>query len=60
MTKLLLLPATTSQRLHFIQKLLWARSLPDTGSVRWGVTTQHAYLPKDTTSEFDTDTPIVD
>ena len=24
------------------------------------MTTQHAYLPKDTTSEFDTDTPIVD
>ncbi len=33
---------------------------PDTGSVRWGVTTQHAYLPKDTTTEFDTDMPIVD
>lgn len=41
-------------------KVIMGKITPDTGSVRWGVTTQHAYLPKDTTSEFDTDTPIVD
>jgi ATPase subunit of ABC transporter with duplicated ATPase domains len=41
-------------------KVIMGEIVPDTGSVRWGVTTQHAYLPKDTTSEFDTDTPIVD
>ena len=41
-------------------KVIMGEITPDTGSVRWGVTTQHAYLPKDTTSEFDTDTPIVD
>lgn len=40
-------------------KVIMGEITPDTGSVRWGVTTQHAYLPKDTTSEFDTDTPIV-
>jgi ATPase subunit of ABC transporter with duplicated ATPase domains len=41
-------------------KVIMGEIAPDTGSVRWGVTTQHAYLPKDTTSEFNTDTPIVD
>lgn len=41
-------------------KVIMGEITPDTGSVRWGVTTHHAYLPKDTTSEFDTDTPIVD
>ncbi|WP_430618179.1 ABC transporter ATP-binding protein [Enterococcus sp. DIV1767] len=41
-------------------KVIMGEITPDTGSVRWGVTTQHAYLPKDTTSEFDTDTLIVD
>ena len=41
-------------------KVIMGEITPDTGSVRWGVTTQHAYLPKDTSSEFDTDTPIVD
>lgn len=41
-------------------KVIMGEITPDTGSVRWGVTTQHAYLPKDTTSEFDTDAPIVD
>ncbi len=41
-------------------KVIMGEITPDTGSVRWGVTTQHAYLPKDTTSEFDTDTPIID
>jgi ATPase subunit of ABC transporter with duplicated ATPase domains len=33
---------------------------PDTGTVRWGVTTSQAYLPKDTTMEFDSDMPILD
>ena len=41
-------------------KVIMGEIVPDTGSVRWGVTTQRAYLPKDTTGEFDTDTPIVD
>src|SRR5699024_572198 len=30
-------------------KVIMGEITPDTGSVRWGVTTQHAYLPKDTT-----------
>lgn len=33
---------------------------PDTGTIRWGVTTSQAYLPKDTTKEFDSDMPILD
>src|SRR5699024_693063 len=33
---------------------------PDTGSVRWGVTTSQAYLPKDTTQKFDNELTIVD
>ena len=33
---------------------------PDTGTVRWGVTTSQAYLPKDATKEFDSDMPILD
>ncbi|MBO0454005.1 ABC-F family ATP-binding cassette domain-containing protein [Candidatus Enterococcus murrayae] len=33
---------------------------PDTGTVRWGVTTSQAYLPKDTTKEFDSELPILD
>ena len=33
---------------------------PDTGTVRWGVTTSKAYLQKDTTKEFDSDMPILD
>lgn len=33
---------------------------PDTGTVRWGVTTSQAYLPKDTTKEFDSNMPILD
>ena len=28
---------------------------PDTGTVRWGVTTSHSYLAKDTTKEFNND-----
>lgn len=33
---------------------------PDTGTVRWGVTTSQAYLPKDTSKEFDSELPILD
>lgn len=33
---------------------------PDTGTIRWGVTTSQAYLPKDTTKEFDSSMPILD
>lgn len=33
---------------------------PDTGTVRWGVTTSQAYLPKDTTHEFNSELPILD
>lgn len=33
---------------------------PDTGSVRWGVTTTQAYLAKDTTKEFSSDITILD
>lgn len=33
---------------------------PDTGTIRWGVTTSQAYLAKDTTKEFDSSMPILD
>ena len=33
---------------------------PDEGSYKWGVTTSHAYFPKDNTEEFDNDLTIVD
>ena len=33
---------------------------PDSGTIRWGVTTSQAYLPKDTTKEFDSSMPILD
>lgn len=33
---------------------------PDTGTVRWGVTTSQAYLPKDTSKEFDSNISILD
>lgn len=32
----------------------------DSGTIRWGVTTSQAYLPKDTTKEFDSSMPILD
>ncbi|MGY3766761.1 ABC-F family ATP-binding cassette domain-containing protein [Vagococcus vulneris] len=41
-------------------KIIMGDMEPDTGSVRWGVTTSQAYLPKDTSEEFSTDTPILD
>ncbi|MDR1473089.1 MAG: ATP-binding cassette domain-containing protein [Lactobacillales bacterium] len=33
---------------------------PDTGSVRWGVTTSQSYLPKDNTKEFASELSILD
>lgn len=41
-------------------KVIMGEITPDTGSVRWGVTTSQAYLPKDTTKEFDNGLTIVD
>ncbi|MGX6962092.1 ABC-F family ATP-binding cassette domain-containing protein [Vagococcus xieshaowenii] len=41
-------------------KILMGEIEPDTGSVRWGVTTSQAYLPKDNSEEFATDIPILD
>ncbi|OUK19588.1 ABC-F family ATPase, partial [Enterococcus faecium] len=35
-------------------KVIMGEITPDTGTVRWGVTTSNSYLPKDTTKEFDT------
>ncbi|MGO2082732.1 ABC-F family ATP-binding cassette domain-containing protein [Vagococcus sp.] len=41
-------------------KIIMGDMEPDSGSVRWGVTTTQAYLPKDTSQEFDTEQPILD
>ncbi|MHC5373077.1 ABC-F family ATP-binding cassette domain-containing protein [Enterococcus sp. LJL120] len=41
-------------------KVLMGEITPDTGSVRWGVTTSQAYLPKDSTSEFNSEMTILD
>ncbi|MGX7031232.1 ABC-F family ATP-binding cassette domain-containing protein [Vagococcus zengguangii] len=41
-------------------KILMGEIEPDTGSVRWGVTTSQAYLPKDNSEEFSTDISILD
>jgi ATPase subunit of ABC transporter with duplicated ATPase domains len=41
-------------------KVIMGEITPDTGSVRWGVTTSQAYLPKDTSKDFDTDLTILD
>lgn len=41
-------------------KVIMGDLKPDTGTIRWGVTTSQAYLPKDTTKEFDSDMPILD
>lgn len=41
--------------------ILAGRLEPDSGSVRWGVTTSLSYLPKDTSDEFDNnDSTIID
>ncbi|MGX7204543.1 ABC-F family ATP-binding cassette domain-containing protein [Enterococcus pingfangensis] len=41
-------------------KVIMGDLKPDTGTIRWGVTTSQAYLPKDTTKEFDNTMPILD
>lgn len=41
-------------------KIIMGEMEPDSGTVRWGVTTSQAYLPKDTTEEFNNDMTIVD
>lgn len=41
-------------------KIIMGEMETDTGSVRWGVTTSQAYLPKDTSDEFSNDMTIVD
>lgn len=41
-------------------KVIMGDLKPDTGTVRWGVTTSQAYLPKDTSKEFDSNMPILD
>ncbi|QIL45983.1 ATP-binding cassette domain-containing protein [Vagococcus coleopterorum] len=42
-------------------KIIMGEMEPDTGSVKWGVTTSQAYLPKDNSDEFDgNEQPIVD
>ncbi|MDR1568599.1 MAG: ATP-binding cassette domain-containing protein [Streptococcaceae bacterium] len=34
--------------------------VPDTGSVKWGITTSQSYLPKDSSQDFDNDLTILD
>ncbi len=34
-------------------KIITGEMEPDTGTFQWGITTKHAYLPKDTSSEFE-------
>ena len=41
-------------------KVIMGDLKPDTGTIRCGVTTSQAYLPKDTTKEFDSEMPILD
>ncbi|MDF0479828.1 ATP-binding cassette domain-containing protein [Vagococcus sp. PNs007] len=42
-------------------KIIMGEMEPDTGSVKWGVTTSQAYLPKDNSEEFEgNEQPIVD
>ncbi len=41
-------------------KIIMGELIPDSGSVRWGVTTTHAYLPQDTTDEFSSSLSILD
>lgn len=40
--------------------VLAGRRTPDTGSVRWGITTSQAYMPKDASEEFDSELSILD
>lgn len=41
-------------------KIIMGDMEPDSGTIRWGVTTSQAYLPKDTSDEFDSEQPILD
>ena len=41
-------------------KVLMGEITPDSGTVRWCVTTSQTYLPKDPSAEFDNDLTIVD
>lgn len=41
-------------------KVIMGEITPDSGTVRWGITTSQAYLPKDTSKEFDTNITILD
>ncbi len=41
-------------------KILMGELEPDSGTVKWGVTTSQAYFPKDNTAEFDNDLTIAD
>ncbi len=41
-------------------KVITGELTPDSGTITWGVTTSRAYLPKDFSSMFDEETPIID
>lgn len=41
-------------------KVMMGELTPDTGTVRWGVTTSQSYLPKDPSAEFDNNLTILD
>lgn len=41
-------------------KVIMGEITPDSGSIRWGVTTSQAYMPKDTTKDFASDLTILD
>ncbi|PQD56813.1 ABC-F family ATPase [Enterococcus faecalis] len=41
-------------------KVIMGEITPDTGSVRWGVTTSQAYLPKDNSKDFEAPLTILD
>jgi ATPase subunit of ABC transporter with duplicated ATPase domains len=41
-------------------KVIMGELTPDTGTVRWGVTTSQSYLPKDPSAEFDNNLTILD
>ena len=41
-------------------QILMGEMEPDEGTYKWGVTTSHAYFPKDSTAEFDNNLTIVD
>ncbi|MDR0690950.1 MAG: ATP-binding cassette domain-containing protein [Streptococcaceae bacterium] len=43
-----------------LMRVIMGELKPDTGSIRWGVTTSQSYLPKDNTKEFATELSILD